>query len=31
VPTISPAAKGWIWNLPSVASETYLENASAAP
>jgi hypothetical protein len=22
VPTISPGAKDWIWNLPSVASDT---------
>jgi len=28
---ISPAAKVWIWNLPSVASETYLEIVSQPP
>ena len=29
--TISPAAKTWIWNLPSVASDTYFEKRSQVP
>jgi hypothetical protein len=29
--TISPAAKGWIWNRWSVASATAWANTSAAP
>jgi hypothetical protein len=29
--TISPAANGWIWNLPSVASETYFAKLSQEP
>ena len=28
---ISPDAKGWIWNLPCVASETDFAKSSAAP
>src|SRR5437870_2754268 len=28
---ISPAANGWIWNLPSVASATIFDKVSEAP
>src|SRR5262249_30615280 len=29
--TISPAANTWIWNFPSVASDTYFANSSQVP